>query len=144
MLTTNFSVGLSICTGFLGILIFLYLYDPEVFFIRILGRARRLKFFVRDWFSKAGKAEREKHRKLYMETQFCETAITRYVNKYNLSELQDDKTLQDMLVLYKELLNMETKPNSELSVEQIQDIRNKVEDLYFPDMDPYYVMEEAV
>lgn len=144
MTHTNFSVGLSICTGFLGILIFLYLYDPELFFIRILIRTRKLKFLLQDRFTRTGKVDREKHRKLYMETQFCETAIARYVNKNNLFQLKNNKTLQNMLVLYKELLNMETKPNSELSVEQIQDIRDKVEDLYFPDMDPYYNTEEAV
>lgn len=146
MMNTNFSVGFSICIVMLCILIILYLYDPDIFLSRIAIRSLKIKFFLRDHFTKEGKVNKDKWHKLTIYVQFCETAITKYVNKKNLSTLKDDETLQNMLVLYRELLDMQKKTNLDFTVEQIRKIREKVEDLYFPDMDPYYDydMEEVV
>ena len=68
------------------------------------------------------------------------------MNKKNLSTLQDDETLKNLLIVYRELLDMNESADSEFSLEMIQEAKYKVEDLYFPDMDPYYEydMEEAI
>ena len=140
----NFSVGLSICIALLGIVIFLYLYDPDIFISRILIRSLKIKFFLRSHFGKSGKAYKEKWHKLSTAIDFCEEAVAKYVNKKNLSTLKDDETLKNLLIVYRELLDMKEKVDSEVTLEMIQDAWDKVEDLYFPDMDPYYEMEEIV
>ena len=140
----NFSVGLSICIALLGIVIFLYLYDPDIFISRILIRSLKIKFFLRSHFGKSGKAYKEKWHKLSTAIDFCEEAVAKYVNKKNLSTLKDDETLKNLLIVYRELLDMKEKVDSEVTLEMIQDAWDKVEDLYFPDMDPYYEMEEVV
>lgn len=140
----NFSVGLSICIALLGIVIFLYLYDPDIFISRITIRSLKIKFFLRSHFGKSGKADKEKWRKLGNTINFCEEAVAKYVNKKNLSTLQDDETLKNLLIVYRELLDMKEKADSDVTLEMIHDAWNKVEDLYFPDMDPYYEMEEIV
>ena len=140
----NFSVGLSICIALLGIVIFLYLYDPDIFISRILIRSLKIKFFLRSHFGKSGKAYKEKWHKLSTAIDFCEEAVAKYVNKKNLSTLQDDETLKNLLIVYRELLDMKEKADSDVTLEMIHDAWNKVEDLYFPDMDPYYEMEEIV
>ena len=140
----NFSVGLSICIALLGIVIFLYLYDPDIFISRITIRSLKIKFFLRSHFGKSGKAYKEKWRKLGNTINFCEEAVAKYVNKKNLSTLQDDETLKNLLIVYRELLDMKEKADSDVTLEMIHDAWNKVEDLYFPDMDPYYEMEEIV
>ena len=140
----NFSVGLSICIALLGIVIFLYLYDPDIFISRILIRSLKIKFFLRSHFGKSGKAYKEKWYKLSTAIDFCEEAVAKYVNKKNLSTLKDDETLKNLLIVYRELLDMKEKVDSEVTLEMIQDAWDKVEDLYFPDMDPYYEMEEVV
>ena len=140
----NFSVGLSICIALLGIVIFLYLYDPDIFISRILIRSLKIKFFLRSHFGKSGKAYKEKWQKLSTAIDFCEEAVAKYVNKKNLSTLKDDETLKNLLIVYRELLDMKEKVDSEVTLEMIQDAWDKVEDLYFPDMDPYYEMEEVV
>ena len=140
----NFSVSLSICIALLGIVIFLYLYDPDIFISRILIRSLKIKFFLRSHFGKSGKAYKEKWHKLSTAIDFCEEAVAKYVNKKNLSTLKDDETLKNLLIVYRELLDMKEKVDSEVTLEMIQDAWDKVEDLYFPDMDPYYEMEEVV
>ena len=140
----NFSVSLSICIALLGIVIFLYLYDPDIFISRILIRSLKIKFFLRSHFGKSGKAYKEKWQKLSTAIDFCEEAVAKYVNKKNLSTLKDDETLKNLLIVYRELLDMKEKVDSEVTLEMIQDAWDKVEDLYFPDMDPYYEMEEVV
>lgn len=138
MMNLNFSVGFSICIILLCILILLYLHDPEVFLMRLHIRTIKIKYMLLDRFTKEGKAYREKWRKLRTTIQFCETAIAKYVNKENLSTLKKDEILKNLLVLYRELLDIEAKNNSDFSEEQIHDIWDKVENLYFPDLDPYY------
>ena len=50
------------------------------------------------------------------------------------------------MIVYRELLDMNESADSELSLEMIQEAKYMVEDLYFPDMNPYYEydMEEAI
>ena len=142
----NFSVGLSICIALLGIVIFLYLYDPDIFISRITIRSLKIKFFLRSHFGKSGKADKEKWRKLGNTINFCEEAVAKYVNKKNLSTLQDDETLANLLIIYKKLLDMEEHFYPEITVEQIKDLWHEIENIYFPEMDPYYNsdMEEAI
>lgn len=68
------------------------------------------------------------------------------MNKKNLSTLQDDETLKNLLRVYRELLDMKENFYPEITVEQIKDIWHEIENIYFPDMDPYYQydMEEVV
>ncbi|MBP5602419.1 MAG: hypothetical protein J6X78_06800 [Treponema sp.] len=134
----TFSVGFSICIILLCILIILYLYDPKIFLARISGRLLKIKFFLRNHFTKAGKVNKTKFHKLFITIEICESAISKYVNKKNLSTLKDDETLKNLLALYRELLDEQDKPDSELSIEHIQELRDKVNELYFPDTDPYY------
>ncbi len=138
MMSLNFSVGFSICIILLCILILLYMHAPEIFFIRMHVRTKKFIYMLQDRFTKEGKANREKWRKLSTTIQFCETAISKYVNKENLSTLKKDETLKNLLILYRELLDIEAKNDSDFSEEQIHDIWVKVEELYFPDLDPYY------
>ena len=72
--------------------------------------------------------------------------MSKYVNKKNLSTLQDDETLKNLLRVYRELLDMKENFYPEITVEQIKDIWHEIENIYFPDMDPYYQydMEEVV
>ena len=68
------------------------------------------------------------------------------MNKKNLSSLQDDETLKNLLRVYRDLLDMKENFYPEITVEQIKDIWHEIENIYFPDMDPYYEydMEEAI
>ena len=138
----NCSVGLLVCIVMLGMVLFLYRYDPDTFISRIYLRTAKIKYFFIYRFGKNGKTNKEKLHKLNTTTKFCEEAVSKYVNKKNLSTLQNDETLQNLLVVYRELLDLNNKTVSEYSLEQIQDIWHKVEELYFPDMDPYYDTEE--
>ena len=146
MMNLNFSVGLSICIALQGIMLLLYFYDPDIFISRYLIRTSKIKFFLSSSFGKSGKAHKEKWHKLRTTIECCEEAISKYVNKKNLSTLQDDETLKNLLIVYRELLDMNESADSELSLEMIQEAKYKVEDLYFPAMDPYYEydMEEAI
>lgn len=146
MMNLNFSVGLSICIALQGIMLLLYFYDPDIFISRYLIRISKIKFFLRSSFGKSGKAHKEKWHKLRTTIECCEEAISKYVNKKNLSTLQDDETLKNLLIVYRELLDMNESADSELSLEMIQEAKYKVEDLYLPAMDPYYEydMEDAI
>lgn len=147
MMNLNFSVGLSICIALQGIMLLLYFYDPDIFISRYLIRTAKIKFFFKSRFGKSGKAYKEKWDKLRMTIGCCEEAISKYVNKKNISTLQDDETLRDLLIVYRELLDMRESADSELTLEMIEEALCTVQNLYFPDMDPYYDnydMEEAI
>ncbi len=147
MMNLNFSIGFLLCIAMLGIVIMLYFYDPDIFISRYIIRTAKIKFFFKSRFGKSGKAHKEKWAKLRMTIGCCEEAISKYVNKKNLSTLQDDETLRDLLIVYRELLDMRESDDSELTLEMIEEALCKVQNLYFPDMDPYYDnydMEEAI
>ena len=147
MMNLNFSIGFLLCIAMLGIVIMLYFYDPDIFISRYIIRTARIKFFFKSRFGKSGKAYKEKWHKLRTTIECCEEAISKYVNKKNLSTLQDDETLRDLLIVYRDLLNMYESDDSELTLEMIEEALCKVQNLYFPDMDPYYdnyEMEEAI
>ena len=142
----NFSFELVVCIALLGMVLLLYFYDPDIFISRYLIRTAKIKFFLRSCFGKSGKAYKEKWHKLRTTIGCCEEAIAKYVNKKNLSTLQDDEILKNLLIVYRELLDMYKSADFEVSLEMIQEAKYKIEDLYFPDMDPYYNynMEEVV
>ena len=140
----SFSVCLAICVVLFGTVIFLYLYNPELFVSRIQVRSEKVKFFLIDYFTIQGKKNREKWRKLRKTIRSCEAIITKYVNKKNLSTLKEDKTLKNMLSLYRELLDIDLKNDSGFTLEEIEDIWHKVEDLYLSENVYNYNMEEVV
>lgn len=146
MMSLSFSIGFTLCIALLGMVLLLYFYDPDIFISRYIIRTAKIKFFFKSRFGKSGKAYKEKWHKLRTTINSCEEAISKYVNKKNLSTLQNDETLANLLIVYRELLDMYKSADSEVSLEMIQEAKYKIEDLYFPDMDPYYEydMEEAI
>lgn len=146
MMSLSFSIGFTICIALLGMVLLLYFYDPDIFISRYIIRTSKIKYFLKSHFGKSGKEWKEKWHKLRTTINSCEEAISKYVNKKNLSTLQDDETLKNLLIVYRELLDMNQSADSELSLGMIQEAKYKVEDLYFPAMDPYYEydMEEAI
>ena len=140
----SFSVCLAICVVLFGTVIFLYLYNPELFISRIQVRFEKVKFYLINYFTIQGKKNREKWRKLVKTIRSCEAIITKYVNKKNLSTLKEDKTLKNMLSLYRELLDIDLKNDSGFTLEEIEDIRHKVEALYLSETVSNYNMEEVV
>lgn len=146
MMSLSFSIGFTLCIALLVMVLLLYFYDPDIFISRYIIRSSKIKFFLRSSFGKSGKAYKEKWHKLRTTINSCEAAISKYVNKKNLSTLQNDETLANLLIVYRELLDMYKSADSEVSLEMIQEAKYKIEDLYFPDMDPYYEydMEEAI
>ena len=140
----SFSVCLAICVVLFGTVIFLYLYNPELFVSRIQVRFEKVKFYLINYFTIQGKKNREKWRKLVKTIRSCEAIITKYVNKKNLSTLKEDKTLKNMLSLYRELLDIDLKNDSGFTLEEIEDIWHKVEDLYLSETVSNYNMEEVV
>ena len=140
----SFSVCLAICVVLFGTVIFLYLYNPELFISRIQVRFEKVKFYLINYFTIQGKKNREKWRKLVKTIRSCEAIITKYVNKKNLSTLKEDKTLKNMLSLYRELLDIDMKNDSGFTLEEIEDIRHKVEALYLSETVSNYNMEEVV
>lgn len=146
MMSLSFSIGFTICIALLGMMLLLYFYDPDIFISRYIIRSSKIKFFLRSSFDKCGKAYKEKWHKLRTTINSCEEAISKYVNKKNLSSLQDDETLKNLLRVYRDLLDMKENFYPEITVEQIKDIWHEIENIYFPDMAPYYEydMEEAI
>lgn len=147
MMSLSFSIGFTICIALLGMVLLLYFYDPDIFISRYIIRSSKIKFFLRSSFGKSGKAYKEKWYKLRTTINSCEEAISKYVNKKNLSTLQNDETLANLLIVFRELLDMRESDDSELTLEMIEEALCKVQNLYFPDMDPYYDnfdMEEAI
>lgn len=146
MMSLSFSIGFTLCIALLVMVLLLYFYDPDIFISRYIIQSSKIKFFLRSSFGKSGKAYKEKWHKLRTTINSCEVAISKYVNKKNLSTLQNDETLANLLIVYRELLDMYKSADSEVSLEMIQEAKYKIEDLYFPDMDPYYEydMEEAI
>ena len=140
----SFSVCLAICVVLFGTVIFLYLYNPELFISRIQVRFEKVKFYLINYFTIQGKKNREKWRKLGKTIRSCEATITKYVNKKNLSTLKEDKTLKNMLSLYRKLLDIDLKNDSGFTLEEIEDIGHKVEDLYLSETVSNYNMEEVV
>lgn len=138
MMNLNFSVGLVVCIALLVMVLLLYFYDPDIFISRYIIRTAKLKFFFKNHFGKGGKAYKEKWHELRFTTGYCEEAISKYVNKKNLSTLQDDETLKNLLTVYRELLDIKENLFPEISVEQIKDIWHGIENIYFPEMAPYY------
>ena len=134
----------SICTAlFLNALIMLsllilYFKDPDFFYSKMYLRIHKLKFIFRTHFGKSGREYKEKYHLLSNAIQNCEYTVCRYVNKKNLSTLSEDETLHNLLKHYKELLYIQSLPEEEVSIEKISDEMSEIENLYFPDMDPYY------
>lgn len=134
----------SICTAlFLNALIMLallilYFKDPDFFYSKMYLRIHKLKFIFRTSFGKSGKEYKQKYHLLSNAIRNCEYTICRYVNKKNLSTLSDDETLQNLLKHYNELLFIQSLPEEEVNIERIKTEWHEIEDLYFPDMDPYY------
>ena len=119
-------------------LLFLYFNDPDAFYSKMYLRIHKLKFMLRTRFGKSGKEYKQKYHTLSNTISNSEYTICRYVNKKNLSTLSDDETLQNLLKHYNELLYIETLPEEEVTIEKIENERDEIMDLYFPDMDPYY------
>ena len=140
----DFSVGLLICIAMLSMVIILYMYDPDIIYSKLVVRYIKTKGFLLRRFDKFRNANKKKGDKLDLTIRICEEAVAKYVNKKNLSTLKKDETLQNLLVAYRELMNIKTKAASEVSLEQIENIWDKIEDLYFPDMDPYYNQEDFI
>ena len=140
----NFSVGLLICIAMLSMVIILYMYDPDIIYSRLVVRYIKIKGFLLRRFDKLRNANKKKRDQLDLTIRICEEAVAKYVNKKNLSTLKKDETLQNLLVAYRELMNIKTKAASEVSLEQIENIWDKIEALYFPDMDPYYNQEDFI
>ena len=145
-MSLSFSVGIAICIAMFGMVLFLYFHDPDIFISRILTRSLKVKYFLMSHFGKSGKECKEKWEELRFTINYCQKAISKYVNKKNLSTLQDDETLANLLIIYKKLLDMEEHFYPEITVEQIKDLWHEIENIYFPEMDPYYNsdMEEAI
>lgn len=144
MMNFNFSVGLLICIAMLSMVIILYMYDPDIIYSRLVVRYIKIKGFLLRRFDKLRNANKKKRDQLDLTIRICEEAVAKYVNKKNLSTLKKDETLQNLLVAYRELMNIKTKAASEVSLEQIENIWDKIEALYFPDMDPYYNQEDFI
>lgn len=140
----NFSVGLLICIAMLSMVIILYMYDPDIIYSRLVVRYIKIKGFLLRRFDKLRNANKKKRDQLDLTIKICEEAVAKYVNKKNLSTLKKDETLQNLLVAYRELMNIKTKAASEDSLERLENIWDKIEDLYFPDMDPYYNQEDFI
>ena len=144
MMNFNFSVGLLICIAMLSMVIILYMYDPDIIYSKLVVRYIKTKGFLLRRFDKFRNANKKKGDKLDLTIRICEEAVAKYVNKKNLSTLKKDETLRNLLFAYRELMNIKTKAASEVSLEQIENIWDKIEDLYFPDMDPYYNQEDFI
>lgn len=146
MMSLRISIGFTLCIALLGMVLLLYFYDPDIFISRYIIRTSKIQYFLKSHFGKSGKEWKEKWHKLRTTINSCEEAISKYVNKKNLSTLQNDETLANLLIVYRELLDMYKSADSEVSLEMIQEAKYKIEDLYFPDMDPYYEydMEETI
>ena len=144
MMNFNFSVGLLICIAMLSMVIILYMYDPDIIYSKLIVRYIKTKGFLLRRFDKFRNANKKKRDKLDLTIRICEEAVAKYVNKKNLSTLKKDETLRNLLVAYRELMNIKTKAASEVSLEQIENIWDKIENLYFPDMDPYYNQEDFI
>ena len=145
-MSLRISIGFTLCIALLGMVLLLYFYDPDIFISRYIIRTSKIQYFLKSHFGKSGKEWKEKWHKLRTTINSCEEAISKYVNKKNLSTLQNDETLANLLIVYRELLDMYKSADSEVSLEMIQEAKYKIEDLYFPDMDPYYEydMEETI
>ena len=134
----------SICTAlFLNALIMLsllilYFKNPDFFYSKMYLRIHKLKFIFRTRFGKSGREYKEKYHLLSNAVRDCEYTVCRYVNKKNLSTLSEDEILQNLLKHYKELLYIQSLPEEEVYIEKISDEMSEIENLYFPDMDPYY------
>lgn len=146
MMSLSFSIGFTLCIALLGMVLLLYFYDPDIFISRYIIRTSKIKYFLKSHFGKSGKEWKEKWHELRFTIDCCQEAISKYVNKKNLSTLQDDETLKNLLRVYRDLLDMKENFYPEITVEQIKDIWHEIENIYFPDMDPYYQydMEEVV
>ena len=146
MMSLSISIGFTLCIALLGMVLLLYFYDPDIFISRYIIRTSKIQYFLKSHFGKSGKEWKEKWHKFRTTINSCEEAISKYVNKKNLSTLQNDETLANLLIVYRELLDMYKSADSEVSLEMIQEAKYKIEDLYFPDMDPYYEydMEETI
>ena len=90
------------------------------------------------YYGKSGKEYKEKYRLLSNAVRDCEYTVCRYVNKKNLSTLSEDETLHNLLKHYNELLYIQSLPEEEVTIEKIRNEWSEIENLYFPDMDPYY------
>lgn len=134
----------SICTAlFLNALIMLsllilYFKDPDFFYSKMYLRIHKLKFIFRTRFGKSGKEYKEKYRLLSNAVRDCEYTVCGYVNKKNLSTLSEDETLHNLLNHYNKLLYIQSLPEEEVTIEKIRNEWSEIENLYFPDMDPYY------
>lgn len=134
----------SICTAlFLNALIMLsllilYFKDSDFFYSKMYLRIHKLKFIFRTRFGKSGREYKEKYHLLSTAVRDCEYTVCRYVNKKNLSTLSDDETLHNLLKHYNELLYIQSLPDEEVTIEKIRNEWSEIENLYFPDMDPYY------
>lgn len=107
MIFQGLNLNVIIFIILLSLVIFLYFCDPEIFLSRIVIRIYKIKFFIRIRFGKSGKEYKEKYHKLNITIQFCEESISKYVNKRNLSTLKDDDIINELLCIYRELLNMQ-------------------------------------
>ena len=138
MMSNSFCFGLFLNAVLLLSILYLYFIDPYAFNTRLLLRILRIKFFFRTHFGKSAKEYKQKYYSLSNTIKFCEYTVCRYVNKKNLSTLSDDETLEELLKHYNELLYIDTLPEEEVDIENIRKLRDEIENLYFPDMDPYY------
>lgn len=131
----NFNFGIIFCSALLGFVIYLYFQDPDIFISRLLIRTHRIRFLLRTQFESNYK---KKYRKLNSTIQFCQEAISKYANKKNLSNLSEDQTIQELLSIYRELMDFQKLPECELTLETIDKRFSTISHLYDPWMDPYY------
>lgn len=138
MMNNSLCIALLLNALIMLALLILYFKDPDFFYSKMYLRIHKLKFMFRTSFGKSGREYKEKYHLLSNAIHNCEYTICRYVNKKNLSTLSDDETLHNLLKHYKELLYIQNLSEEEVSIEKIKNEWSEIENLYFPDMDPYY------
>ena len=138
MMNNSIYIALLLNALFMLSLLCLYFKDPEIFCSKMYSRIHKIRFMFRTSFGKSGKEYKQKYHLLSSAIRNCEYTVCRYVNKKNLSTLSDDNPLQALLKHYNELLYIQSLPEEEVNIEKIKTEWHEIEDLYFPDMDPYY------
>ena len=132
MMNSNFNLGLLSCAMLLGTILFLYFMDSEEFLYRISNRLFRISFWYSRHYGKMHRQINDKHHMLDVTQRACWEAITKYIARTDLQNLDSDETLLKLLELHKKIDILDKKETDDFTLKEVKELLHEVTDTFDP------------
>ena len=132
MMNFGFNLGLIFCAMLFGTILVLYFMDSEEFLYRISDKLFRIKFWYSCHYGKMHRKINDKYHALGITQRTCWEAITKYIIRTDLKNLDKDEILLKLLMLHKKIDSLDKKDADDFSLKEVNDLLHEVTDTFNP------------